>query len=138
MSAWKQVAMSLLIVGLLIVALMGFNRVYGWSVGSYLKDLFHGDGKNQDVEVTMIANIDSRVLRMRFRIYCKNEEQRKETKSKVPRIQHELVNEVKERRMNLAILDHDLASVRERVLHTVNDVMTEPVQSVHMVRFFFD
>ena len=138
MSVWKQVAMSLLIVGLLIVALMGFNRVYGWSVGSYLKGLFHGDGKNQDVEVTMIANIDSRVLRMRFRIYCKNEEQRQETKSKVPRIQHELVNEVKERRMTLAILDHDLASVRERVLHTVNDVMAEPVQSVHMVRFFFD
>jgi len=138
MSVWKQVAASILIVGLLIIVLAGLDHVCGWSVGSYLENFFRGEGKKQDVEITMIANIDSKVLRMRFRVCCRNEQQRQETQKKVPRIQHELVNEVNERRMTLAILNRDLASIRERVLQTVNGVMTNPVKSVHMVRFFFD
>lgn len=138
MSMRKQVAVSILIVGVLIAVLLGLDHVCGWSVRGCLEDLFQGNGKNQEVEITMVANIESKVLRIRFRVYCKDEEQRQETKKKVPRIQHELVNEVKERGMILAILEHDLASVREHVLQTVNGVMTHPVHSVHMVRFFFD
>jgi hypothetical protein len=138
MSVWKQVTGSILIVGLLIIVLMGLDHVYGWSVGSYLENFFRGEGKKQDVEITMIANIDSKVLRMRFRVCCRNEKQRQETQNKVPRIQHELVNEVNEQQMTMAILHRDLASIRARVLRTVNGVMTDPVQSVHLVRFFFD
>jgi len=138
MSVWKQVGASILILGLLIVVLMGLDHVGGWSLGAHLEDFFRGDGKKQDVEITMIATMESKVVRMRFLVCCRNEQQRKETQNKVPRIQHELVNEVKEQRMAMAILAHDLPSIRERVLQTVNEVMTNPVKSVHMVRFFFD
>lgn len=138
MSVRSQVALSLLFVGLFIAVLMGLNRFYGWSIGAYLEGVFHGNRDKRDVEITMIANLDSKVLRMTFRVYCKNEPQRRETQQKVPRIQHELVNEVNENRMTRALLEHDLASVRKHVLQIVNHVMTESVQSVHLVRFFFD
>jgi hypothetical protein len=102
------------------------------------KRLLTYNWKKHDVEVTLVTDVHSKVLRMKFMICCKGDEQRSEALHKVPLIQNALINEVKEREFTISIVEHNLDEIRKRLLRVVNREISSPVKGVYMDQFFFN
>jgi len=134
---WRRITIGVISSVMIIVTVL-IGRRMGWSARPYLENLTSQKRVNLDVEVTLVANIDSKLLRMKFYICCKDEDQQAEALCKVPRIQDELVDRVKDYELVRSVATHDLESVRRHLMEVVNRKLTFTAEEVYFDRFFFN
>ncbi len=103
-----------------------------------LIERFTTKGGGSEISIPCVVNYESKVLRLKLNVSCRDKAQRSEIKRKTPRIQHALINTLRRPVVARRVMDRDLESVREHVSRVVSAQMSSPVKSVYLEWFFLD
>lgn len=126
-------------IALLVISLLIILLYYNWGKMAFPVILDKFVTKNvPDPSIVFVANIESKILRLKIRVVCNKQAQRDAIIKKKPRIKHVMVNLIKEEEMKRYVLNREFGELRKAILRIINKEIAEPVKTIHIEQFFFD